>query len=78
MRTEIEVANTYGRNATYSVQISISDGEGWTAYNRFWLQGVHPGKTGRGAAVIGSADLGSIPQVPKIYVDEFTPIVDPK
>ncbi|WP_406727889.1 hypothetical protein WJ438_29325 [Streptomyces sp. GD-15H] len=31
VRTEIEVANTYKRDATYSVQISIADGEGWTA-----------------------------------------------
>lgn len=78
VRTEIEVANTYDRDATYSVQISIADGEGWTAYNRFWLQDVPPGKTGRDDAVIGSEDMGPVPQVPKIYVDEFTPIVDRK
>jgi hypothetical protein len=76
VRTEIEVANTYKRDATYSVQISIADGEGWTAYNRFWLQDVPPGETGRDDAVIGSEDMGPVPQVPKIYVDEFTPIVD--
>ncbi|MFE0250792.1 hypothetical protein [Streptomyces sp. NPDC059010] len=76
VRTEIEVANTYERDTTYSVQISIADGEGWTAHNRFWLQDVPPGKTGRDAAVIGSEDMGPVPQVPKIYVDEFTPIVD--
>lgn len=78
VRTEIEVANTYERNATYSVQISIADGKGWTAYNRFWLQDVPPGKTGRDDAVIGSKDMGPVPQVPRIYVDEFTPIVDRK
>ncbi|MFI5761997.1 hypothetical protein ACIA8F_13765 [Streptomyces sp. NPDC051563] len=78
MRTEIEVANTYERNATYSVKISIADGEGWTAYNRFWLQDVPPGKTVRDDALIGSKDMGPIPQVPKIYVDEFTPIVNQK
>lgn len=78
VRTEIEVANTYERDATYSVQISIADGEGWTAHNRFWLQDVPPGKTGRDEAVIGSEDMGSVPKVPKIYVDEFTPIVDRK
>lgn len=76
VRTEVEVANTYERNATYSVQISIADGKGWTAYNRFWLQDVPPGKTGRDDAVIGSKKLGPIPQIPKIYVDEFTPLVD--
>jgi hypothetical protein len=78
VRTEIEVANAYERNATYSVQISIADGKGWTAYNRFWLQDVPPGKTGRDVAVIGSKDMGPVPQVPRIYVDEFTPIVDRK
>jgi hypothetical protein len=78
VRTEIEVANTYERKATYSVQISIADGKGWTAYNRFWLQDVPPGKTGRDVAVIGSKDMGSVPQVPRVYVDEFTPIVDRK
>ncbi|WP_033307835.1 hypothetical protein RFN58_38270 [Streptomyces iakyrus] len=76
VRTEIEVANTYERNTTYSVQISIADGKGWTAYNRFWLQDVPPGKTGRDEAVIGSRDMGPIPQEPKIFVDEFTPITD--
>lgn len=76
VRTEIEVTNTYQRDATYSVQISIADGKGWTAYNRFWLQDVPPGKTGRDDAVIGSKDMGPAPQVPKIYVDEFTPMVD--
>ncbi|MEU9735182.1 hypothetical protein [Streptomyces sp. NPDC048002] len=76
VHTEIEVANTYERDATYSVQISIADGEGWTAYNRFWLQDVPPGKTRGDEAVIGSEDMGPVPQVPKIYVDEFTPIVD--
>ncbi|MYS93627.1 MULTISPECIES: hypothetical protein [Streptomyces] len=78
VRTEIEVANTYQRHATYSVRISIADGKGWTAYNRFWLQDVPPGKTGRDDAVIGSRDMGPVPQVPKIYVDEFTPLVDRK
>lgn len=78
VRTEIEVTNTYERDTTYSVQISIADGEGWTAHNRFWLQDVPPGKTGQDAAVIGSEDMGPVPQVPKIYVDEFTPIVDRK
>jgi hypothetical protein len=78
VRTEIEVANTNERKATYSVQISIADGKGWTAYNRFWLQDVPPGKTGRDDAVIGSEDLGPVPQIPKIYVDEFTPVVDRK
>ncbi|MEV5952499.1 hypothetical protein AB0M11_01755 [Streptomyces sp. NPDC051987] len=78
VRTEIEVANTYARNATYSVQISIADGKGWTAYNRFWLQDVPPGQTGRDSAVIGSKDMGPAPQVPKIYIDEFTPLVDRK
>lgn len=78
VRTEIEVANTNKRNATYSVKISIADGKGWTAYNQFWLQDVPPGKTGRDEAVIGSKDMGPVPQVPKIYVDEFTPIVDRK
>ena len=78
VRTEIEVANTYKRNATYSVQISIADGKGWSAYNRFWLQDVHPGRTGTDEAVIGSKDMGPVPQVPKIYVDEFTPLVDRK
>jgi hypothetical protein len=78
VRTEIEVANTYKRDATYSVQISIADGAGWTAYNRFWLQEVAPGEIGRDDAVIGSKDMGPVPQVPKIYVDEFTPIVDRK
>ncbi|MFE2267576.1 hypothetical protein [Streptomyces griseosporeus] len=78
VRTEIEVANTYKRDATYSVQISIADGAGWTAYNRFWLQDVAPGETGRDDAVIGSKDMGPVPQVPKIYVDEFTPLVDRK
>ncbi|MFE6176252.1 hypothetical protein [Streptomyces sp. NPDC056464] len=78
VRTEIEVANSYERNATYSVQISIADGEGWTAHNRFWLQDVPPGKTGRDDAVIGSKDMGPVPQIPKIYVDEFTPLVDQK
>ncbi|MGW2384271.1 hypothetical protein [Streptomyces sp. NPDC001658] len=76
VRTEIEVTNTHERNTTYSVRISIADGEGWTAYNRFWLQDVPPGETGRDAAVIGSKDMGPVPKVPKIYVDEFTPIVD--
>ncbi len=76
VRTEIEVANTYERDATYSVQISIADGEGWTAYNRFWLQDVPPGKTGRDDALIGSKEMGPVPQVPKIYVDDFTPLVD--
>lgn len=78
VRTEIEVANTSERDTTYSVQISIANGEGWTAYNRFWLQDVRPGKTGRADAVIGSRDMGPVPQVPKIYVDEFTPVVDRK
>jgi hypothetical protein len=78
VRTEIEVANTYERDATYSVQISIADGEGWTAHNRFWLQDVPPGETGRKEAVIGSEDMGPAPRIPKIYVDEFTPIVDRK
>ena len=76
VRTEIAVANTYGRKATYSVRISIADGKGWTAYNRFWLQDVPPGKTGRDDALIGSKDMGPVPRVPKIYVDEFTPLVD--
>ncbi|MDH6627150.1 hypothetical protein M2271_004974 [Streptomyces sp. LBL] len=78
VRTEIEVANTYQRKATYPVQISIADGEGWTAHNRFWLQDVPPGKTRRDDAVIGSEGMGPVPQVPKIYVDEFTPLVDRK
>ncbi|MDQ0750426.1 hypothetical protein QF034_004657 [Streptomyces africanus] len=78
VRTEIQVANTNERKATYSVQISIADGKGWTAYNRFWLQDVPPGKTGTEDAVIGSEDMGPVPQVPKIYVDEFTPLVDRK
>ncbi|MFE0802565.1 hypothetical protein [Streptomyces sp. NPDC058812] len=78
VRTEIEVANTYERDTTYSIQISVADGEGWTAYNRFWLQDVPPGKTGRDDALIGSEDMGTVPQTPKIYVDEFTPIVDRK
>ncbi|WP_086602443.1 hypothetical protein [Streptomyces swartbergensis] len=78
VRTEIEVTNTNERKATYSVQISIADGKGWTAYDRFWLQDVPPGKTGRDDAVIGSEDMGPVPQIPKIYVDEFTPIVDRK
>lgn len=78
VRTEIQVANTNERKATYSVQISIADGKGWTAHNRFWLQDVPPGKSGRDDAVIGSADMGPVPQVPKIYVDEFTPLVDRK
>ncbi|MFI6492984.1 hypothetical protein [Streptomyces sp. NPDC050564] len=78
VRTEIEVANTYQRDATYSIQISIADGKGWTAHNRFWLQDVPPGKTGRDDAVIGSEGMGPVPQIPKIYVDEFTPIVDRK
>jgi hypothetical protein len=73
VRTEVDVANTYERDATYSIQISVADGKGWTAYNRFWLQDVPPGKTGRDDAVIGSKKMGPIPQVPKIYVDEFTP-----
>ncbi|MFF0014476.1 hypothetical protein [Streptomyces sp. NPDC005374] len=30
----------------------------------------------REAAVIGSGDMGPVPQVPKIYVDEFAPLVD--
>jgi hypothetical protein len=76
VRTEIEVANTYERDTTYSVQISIADGKGWTAYNRFWLQDVPPGKTGRDDAVIGSKAMGPIPQEPKIFVDEFTPITE--
>ncbi|WP_405521112.1 hypothetical protein [Streptomyces canus] len=74
VRTEIEVANTYKQDTTYSIQISIADGKGWTAYNRFWLQDVPPGKTGRDDAMIGSEDMGPVPQVPKIYVDEFTPV----
>ncbi|WP_328411782.1 hypothetical protein OG542_16895 [Streptomyces violaceus] len=78
VRTEIQVANTNERKATYSVQISIADGKGWTAHNRFWLQDVPPGKTGTEDAVIGSEDMGPVPQVPKIYVDEFTPLVDRK
>ena len=78
VRTEIEVTNTYERSATYSVQISIADGKGWTAYNRFWLQDVPPGKTGRGVSMIGSKDMGLVPQVPKIYVDKFIPLVDRK
>ncbi|MEU6406928.1 hypothetical protein [Streptomyces sp. NPDC046985] len=78
VRTEIAVANSYRRKTTYSVQISIADGEGWTAYNRFWLQDVPPGETGRAAALIGSDAMGPIPRNPKIYVDEFTPIVDRK
>ncbi|MFE5258700.1 hypothetical protein [Streptomyces coelicoflavus] len=78
VRTEIEVANTYEHDATYSVQISIADGEGWTAYNRFWLQDVPPGQSRRDDAVIGSEDMGPVPQTPKIYVDEFTPIADRK
>ncbi|QXE34286.1 hypothetical protein KQY30_08270 [Streptomyces sp. GMY02] len=78
VRTKIEVTNTYERNATYSLQISIADGEGWTAYNQFWLQDVPPGKTARDDAVIGSKDMGPVPKVPKIYVDKFTPIVDQK
>ncbi|MFH9064998.1 hypothetical protein ACH4GM_27800 [Streptomyces coeruleorubidus] len=78
VRTEVEVANTNDRKATYSVQISIADGKGWTAYDRFWLQDVPPGKTGRDDAVIGSADMGPVPQTPKIYVDEFAPVVDRK
>ncbi|WP_327370729.1 hypothetical protein [Streptomyces sp. NBC_01217] len=78
VRTEIEVANTYERTATYSIKISIADGKGWTAYNRFWLQDVPPGKTRRDKAVIGSPRMGPVPQVPKIYIDEFTPIVDRK
>lgn len=76
VRTEIAVVNSYMRDATYSVQISIADGEGWTAYNRFWLQDVPPGRIGRDDQVIGSRDMGPVPQAPKIYVDEFTPIVD--
>ncbi|MEU3936407.1 hypothetical protein AB0E85_30870 [Streptomyces sp. NPDC029044] len=76
VRTEIEVANTHERATTYSVQISIADGKGWTAYNRFWLQDVPPGGTGRDEAMIGSKDMGPIPQKPKIFVDEFTPITD--
>lgn len=78
VRTEIEIANTYERNTTYSIQISIADGEGWTAYNRFWLQDVRPGETGRDVAVIGSDSMGPIPKVPKIYIDVFNPIVDQK
>ncbi|MFJ9121351.1 hypothetical protein ACIRJO_38220 [Streptomyces sp. NPDC102394] len=78
VRTEIAVANTYKRDATYSVQISIADGKGWTAYNRFWLQDVPAGKTGRDDAVIGTKAMGPVPQEPKIYVDEFTSIVDRK
>ncbi|WP_146057814.1 hypothetical protein [Streptomyces sp. SM10] len=78
VRTEIAVANTYERDATYSVQISIADGEGWTAYNHFWLQDVPPGETGREGAVIGSKDMGPPPKVPKIYVDEFDHLVDKK
>ncbi|MEU1055363.1 hypothetical protein [Streptomyces sp. NPDC005876] len=78
VRTEIEVVNTYERKATYSVQITIADGAGWTAYDRFWLQGVPPGGTRRDEAVIGSAEMGPAPRVPKIYVDEFTPLVDRK
>lgn len=78
VRTEIEVSNTYERNATYSVKISIADGKGWTAYNQFWLQDVPSGETGRDGAMIGSKDMGPIPQVPKIYVDDFNPIVDQK
>jgi hypothetical protein len=76
VRTEIEVVNTYERDATYSIKISIADGEGWTAYNRFWLQDVPSGKTRRDSAMIGSKNMGPVPQAPKIYVDEFTPIVD--
>lgn len=76
VRTEIAVVNTNERKTTYSVQISIADGAGWTAYDRFWLQDVPPGKTGRDEAVIGSADMGPAPRTPKIYVDEFTPLVD--
>ena len=76
VRTEIDVSNTYKRKATYSVRISIADGKGWNAYNKFWLQDVPPGKTGRDEALIGSKDMGPVPQVPKIYVDEFTPLVD--
>ncbi|MFE7173244.1 hypothetical protein [Streptomyces sp. NPDC057616] len=76
VRTEVEVANTHKRDATYSIQISISDDNGWTAYNRFWLQDVPPGKTGRDDALIGSKDMGPVPHVPKIYVDEFTPMID--
>ncbi|MFF5366885.1 hypothetical protein [Streptomyces sp. NPDC013187] len=78
VRTEVEVANTNKRDTTYSVQISIADGEGWTAFSRFWLQDVPPGRTGRDDALIGSKDMGPVPQVPKIYVDEFTPLVDRK
>ncbi|MFB8119918.1 hypothetical protein ACFC51_29170 [Streptomyces sp. NPDC055962] len=76
VRTEIEVSNTYARNATYSIKISIADGKGWTAYNQFWLQDVPSGETGRDEAVIGSEDMGPVPRIPKIYVDEFTPLVD--
>jgi hypothetical protein len=76
VRTEIDVTNTYERKATYSVRISIADGKGWNAYNKFWLQDVPPGKTGRDEALLGSKDMGPVPQVPKIYVDEFTPLVD--
>ncbi|MER6708589.1 hypothetical protein [Streptomyces fumanus] len=76
VRTEIAVTNTYQRKATYSVQITVADGAGWTAYDRFWLQGVPPGATRRDEAVIGSAEMGPAPRVPKIYVDEFSPLVD--
>ncbi|MFE7353851.1 hypothetical protein ACFU8Q_11775 [Streptomyces sp. NPDC057543] len=70
------MANTYERDATYSVKISVADGEGWVAAKRFWLQGIPPGESRGDAAVIGSDIPGQVPQVPKIYVDEFTPLVD--
>ncbi|MGY0066891.1 hypothetical protein ACWZEH_08655 [Streptomyces sp. QTS137] len=78
VRTETEVADAYERDATHSVRIAVADGEGWTAHDRFWLQDVPPGETGRDDAATGSKGMGPVPQIPKIHVEEFTPAVGRK
>ncbi|MGV9232429.1 hypothetical protein [Streptomyces nigra] len=40
------------------------------------LQGVAPGSTAKDVSVIGSKDMGPAPQIPKIYVDQVTPLID--
>lgn len=47
-----------------------------TAHDRFLLQGVAPGSTAKDVSVIGSKDMGPAPQIPKIYVDQVTPLID--
>ena len=74
--TAISVTNRYRKPASYEIKISVADGAGWVAHNNFRIQDVQPGTTGRDATVIGGEHLGPIPQRPKIYVDQYNPIIN--